>query len=209
MHDSGCGCADAQGGGRVLRARPARPRTDVRLAARRCAHRARADRQHRHAVSAARAAPRQRLGVDLRPALGCRSSAQVLPTDGCRYRPARAVPAAVDAVRPDRLVPGGRGMTMMTDTSDYLARLDDALRDVPHGVAAEIRAGIAEELMSLSPDAAEARITQLGDPAVIAREAMDAGGYVPPAPSALGPAPMPVSRTRGFAIAAALALSFG
>lgn len=100
---------------------------------------------------------------------------------------------------------------MMTATSDYLARLDVALRDVPHGVAAEIRAGIAEELSSLDPDAAEARIAQLGEPSVIAREAMDAGGYVPPAPSApvVAPAPVPVTRTRGFAIVAALALSFG
>ena len=100
---------------------------------------------------------------------------------------------------------------MMTTTADYLARLDAALRDVPHGVAAEIRAGIAEELSSLDPDAAEQRIAQLGDPAVIAREAMDAGGYVPPALSApvIAPAPVPVTRTRGFPIAAALVLSFG
>lgn len=106
---------------------------------------------------------------------------------------------------------------MMTDTSDYLARLDVALRDVPHGIAAEIRAGIAEELSSLDPDAAERRIVQLGDPAVIAREAMDAGGYVsqagvtppaPPRPVAI-PMPVPATRTRGFAIVAALVLSFG
>lgn len=106
---------------------------------------------------------------------------------------------------------------MMTATSDYLARLDVALRDVPHGVAAEIRTGIAEELSSLDPDAAERRIAQLGDPAVIAREAMDAGGYVssarvaPPTPPRPVGVPMsvPVTRTRGFGIAAALALSFG
>ncbi|MGN7977760.1 HAAS signaling domain-containing protein [Microbacterium sp. 22195] len=105
---------------------------------------------------------------------------------------------------------------MMTDTSDYLARLDAALRDVPHGIAAEIRAGITEELSTLDPDAAEARIAQLGDPAVIAREAMDAGGFVPPAPAvAAAQAPaadqvsVPATRTRGFAIAAALTLSFG
>lgn len=108
---------------------------------------------------------------------------------------------------------------MMTATSDYLARLDVALRDVPHGIAAEIRAGIAEELSSLDPDAAEERIAQLGDPAMIAREAMDAGGYVAPvqlvpavpsAPApAAPPASVPVSRSRGFAIAAALTLSFG
>jgi hypothetical protein len=104
----------------------------------------------------------------------------------------------------------------MTATSDYLARLDDALRDVPHRVAADIRAGVAEELRSLDPDAAEARIAQLGDPAVIAREAMDAGGFVPPAPAvvmapapAMNPVAVPATRTRGFAIAAALTLSFG
>lgn len=102
---------------------------------------------------------------------------------------------------------------MMTTTSDYLVRLEEALRDVPHGIAAEIRAGIAEELSSLGPDAAVARISQLGDPAVIAREAMDAGGYLPnmPATPVFPPAPLriPVTSTRGFAIVAALALSFG
>jgi len=102
-------------------------------------------------------------------------------------------------------------MTTMTATSDYLDRLDVALRHVPHGVAAEIRAGIAEELSSLGPDAAEQRIAQLGDPAVIAREAVDAGGYLLPSAVALAGAPAPVSvtRSRGFAIAAALTLSFG
>ncbi|MGN7977759.1 HAAS signaling domain-containing protein [Microbacterium sp. 22195] len=105
---------------------------------------------------------------------------------------------------------------MMTATSDYLARLEVALRDVPHGLAAEIRDGITEELTSLEPDAAEARIAQLGDPTVIAREALDAGGYAPPAvpvatrPDAVAsPGSVPVSRSRGFAIAAALTLSFG
>jgi len=37
----------------------------------------------------------------------------------------------------------------MNATSDYLARLDAALRGVPHGIASEIRAGIAEELARL------------------------------------------------------------
>lgn len=101
----------------------------------------------------------------------------------------------------------------MTTTADYLARLDDALRDVPHGIAADIRNGIAEELQSFAPDAAAARIAQLGDPAVIAREAMDAGGYAAaaaPVPVRPAPAlPVPVTRSRGFAITAALVLSFG
>ncbi|MDT0158364.1 hypothetical protein Q9R19_12060 [Microbacterium sp. ARD32] len=108
----------------------------------------------------------------------------------------------------------------MTLTSDYLHRLDLALRDVPHGVAAEIRAGIAEELQSLEPDAAQARIAQLGDPAQIAREALDAGEHAastapvpaasaPPVVVVAPPASGQVSRSRGFAIAAALTLSFG
>jgi len=104
---------------------------------------------------------------------------------------------------------------MMTTAADYLAQLDEALRDVPHGIAAEIRAGIAEELASLSPDAAAQRIAQLGDPREIAREAMDAGGYTPSAPVApvflapAMPAIVPTTSTRGFAIIAALGLSFG
>lgn len=102
---------------------------------------------------------------------------------------------------------------MTTATSDYLARLDRALRDVPHGIAAEIRSGIAEELSSLDPHAAEQRIRQLGDPAVIAREAMDAAGDAPPVPQVIvtSAAPVAVSTTstRGFAIVAALALGFG
>lgn len=107
----------------------------------------------------------------------------------------------------------------MTVASEYLARLDDALRSVPRGVAAEIRAGIAEELQSLDAEGAAERIVQLGDPAVIAREAMDAGEYaearisapvaVPGTAPAASPASVPVSHRRGFAIAAALSLSFG
>lgn len=100
---------------------------------------------------------------------------------------------------------------MMTATTDYLARLDVALRDVPHGIAAEIRSGISEELSSLDPDAAAQRIAQLGDPHEIAREAMDAGGFTPTATAASPRAvpPVPTTSTRGFAIVAALALSFG
>lgn len=98
---------------------------------------------------------------------------------------------------------------MMTATADYLTRLDDALRDVPHGIAAEIRAGIAEELSSLDPDAAEQRIRQLGDPRQIAREALDAGTETPAPPVfAARPTAVPTTSTRGFAIISALALGF-
>jgi len=99
---------------------------------------------------------------------------------------------------------------MNTVATDYLDRLDAALRDVPHGVAAEIRAGIAEELASLDPDAAAARIAQLGDPADIAREALDAAGQPPAVPPMVAAPPRtPLTRTRGFAVAAAIVLGAG
>ncbi|MFJ2369441.1 HAAS signaling domain-containing protein [Microbacterium sp. NPDC087665] len=97
---------------------------------------------------------------------------------------------------------------------EYLARLDDAMRDLPHGVAADIRSGIAEEFHGLGPDGVAARIAQLGDPAEIARRAREelpSGAYPAAAPSLPAPvAPRPSSTTtRGFAIAAALTLSIG
>ena len=97
---------------------------------------------------------------------------------------------------------------------DYLARLDEAMRDLPHGVAADIRGGIAEELAGLDPAATAERIDRLGDPADIAREAQaetpNAPAFVIGAPVAARTEPrVPATRTRGFAIAAALTLSFG
>ena len=97
---------------------------------------------------------------------------------------------------------------------DYLARLDEAMRGLPHGVASDIRGGIAEELDGLDAVATEERINRLGDPRGIAREAED---EVPTAPPVVFPAPAPApsaprtptTATRGFAIAAALTLSFG
>lgn len=97
---------------------------------------------------------------------------------------------------------------------EYLARLDEAMRGLPHGVASDIRGGIVEELEGLDAAATAARIAQLGDPVAIAREAQD---EVPPAyptvvaaPVAAPPVPRaPTTSTRGFAIVAALTLSFG
>ena len=92
---------------------------------------------------------------------------------------------------------------------DFLGRLDAAMGSVPHGVANEIRAGIAEELDGLDAEATAARIAQLGDPVQIAREARDEtlsapeGVVVEPGPT------RPATATRGFAIVAALTLSFG
>ena len=99
----------------------------------------------------------------------------------------------------------------MTTAADYLARLDAALQDVPHGIASEIRDGIAEELIGLDPDATARRIAQLGDPAEIAREAMDAETPRTIAPITAGaPSPRPpLTRSRGYAIAAAIALGVG
>lgn len=96
---------------------------------------------------------------------------------------------------------------------DYLARLDEAMRGLPHGVAGEIRQGIVEELEGLDADATAERIERLGDPVGIAREAQD---EVPVPPVALAasvtaaaaPRP-PATSTRGSAIAAALTLGFG
>lgn len=99
----------------------------------------------------------------------------------------------------------------MTTAADYLERLDAALRDVPHGIASEIRNGIAEELTGLAPDAAARRIAQLGDPAEIAREAMDAGTPSRVAPiTAAGPTTRPsLTHSRGYAIAAAIVRGVG
>lgn len=97
------------------------------------------------------------------------------------------------------------------DRAEYLARLDDAMRDVPHGIAREIRAGIAEELEGAAPDELSSRIVRLGDPEEIAREATRAGATEGLSPvAAEDPVRRPsATETRGFAILAALVLGFG
>lgn len=97
---------------------------------------------------------------------------------------------------------------------EYLARLDEAMSPLPHGVVAEIRAGIAEELDGLDAAATADRIARLGDPVDIAREAQDEVPASPvvvvASPAAAPVAPRPqATGTRGFAIAAALTLGFG
>ena len=92
---------------------------------------------------------------------------------------------------------------------DFLARLDEAMREVPYAVANDIRRGILEELGGLDADATTERIALLGDPALIAREAQ-VEAPDGPAPVVVVAAPRePVTQTRGFAIAAALTLGFG
>ncbi|CAH0152220.1 hypothetical protein SRABI76_00820 [Microbacterium oxydans] len=97
---------------------------------------------------------------------------------------------------------------------NYLSRLDDAMRQLPHGVATDIRAGIEEELQGLDASATAERIARLGDPAGIARGAQEetpgAQAFVTPAQAAVPPTSRgPVTATRGFAITAALTLGFG
>ncbi|MBO9627098.1 MAG: hypothetical protein J7484_12080 [Microbacterium sp.] len=97
---------------------------------------------------------------------------------------------------------------------DYLTRLDEAMRTLPHGVAGDIRSGIAEELSGLDADAAARRIAQLGDPVDIAREAADEVPAPPvvvvsPVAASSAVAPTPTTASRRFAIAAALTLGFG
>ncbi|WP_460802061.1 DUF1700 domain-containing protein [Microbacterium sp. GXF6406] len=92
---------------------------------------------------------------------------------------------------------------------EYLGRLDAAMGQVPHGIAAEVRAGIEEELAGLDAATVVDRIAQLGDPAAIARAVRDE--TAPPVrATADAPTPKPVATsTRGFAIGAALTLAFG
>ncbi|WP_407357814.1 hypothetical protein LTA6_002135 [Microbacterium sp. LTA6] len=92
---------------------------------------------------------------------------------------------------------------------EFLARLDAAMRDVPHGVATDIRRGILEELEGLDANATAERIARLGDPVLIATEArMDGADAAAPAPVVVAPRE-PMTQTRGFAIIAALGLGFG
>lgn len=58
-----------------------------------------------------------------------------------------------------------------SEVERYLRRLDEALAALPADTAAEIRAGVAEELAGVEPSAVGARIEELGDPWFIAAEA--------------------------------------
>jgi len=62
-------------------------------------------------------------------------------------------------------------MTAVSTTTRYLADVRSAVADLPYGVAAEIVAGIEEELVGLDDAGATRRIAQLGDPALIAASA--------------------------------------
>lgn len=92
---------------------------------------------------------------------------------------------------------------------DYLIRLDAAMAELPHGVAGDLRAGIEEELTGLDGAAVAARIAQLGEPEQIVRGAAEEIPGAAHAPVPVAPARLPATSTRGFAVTAALVLSFG
>lgn len=109
----------------------------------------------------------------------------------------------------------------------YLAALDEAIGELPHSLATELRAGITEELVGLEGEHLRARIAALGAPADVARAAAEAGHEVqdrrtpapasplPPAPAAPAPAapaqpsPRPLAESRGYAIAGVIAFGIG
>lgn len=118
--------------------------------------------------------------------------------------------------------------------SRYLTELDEAIGSLPHRLAVELRAGVAEELSELTSEQLLQRITELGSPAEVARAALAAdreaaaapnqsgkaegftvGGspHLPPAgPAATGAGPStprPLSEGRGYAVVALVALGIG
>lgn len=96
---------------------------------------------------------------------------------------------------------------------NYLTKLDVAMREIPHGIANEIRAGIIEELEGTDSDTIADRIAQLGDPEAIAREAQAAVAPIPTPSSwpqqATATSAIPTFSKRSFAVVAALTLGFG
>lgn len=104
----------------------------------------------------------------------------------------------------------------------YLAALDDAIAELPHRLATELRAGITEELVGLEGDQLRASIAALGAPADVARAAAEAGherqasqadppaAPLSPAPAAPAqPSPRPLAETRGYALAGVIAFGIG
>ncbi|RUQ98198.1 hypothetical protein [Labedella endophytica] len=96
----------------------------------------------------------------------------------------------------------------------YLARLSSELRDVREPLRNDIWAGIAEELDGLTDADARGRIATLGDPAFIARAAVEAGDGRPD-PDTGQPSyvtvveRIPLSESPKFAVAAAITLGIG
>lgn len=94
--------------------------------------------------------------------------------------------------------------------ADYLDRLDVALGELPHGLAGDLRAGIAEELSGLDGTELAARIGALGAPQDVARAALEAHRITPlPEATAELAEVRPLAATRGYAIGAAVTLGLG
>ena len=86
----------------------------------------------------------------------------------------------------------------------YLTRLESALAPAPADLRAEIVSGVREELDGLDADAAAARIGELGDPALIAAEAID--GL--PAPAAAKPSSVYLGFTLALLVVGGYLLPF-
>lgn len=94
--------------------------------------------------------------------------------------------------------------------ANYLERLDLALGELPHGLAGDLRAGIAEELSGLNHTELAARIGALGAPQDVARAALEAHRIAPPPEATADLAPSrPLAATRGYAMGAAVTLGLG
>jgi len=70
-------------------------------------------------------------------------------------------------------------MTAASPTTRYLTEVRSAVADLPYAVAADIVAGIEEELVGLDDAQAAQRIGQLGEPAMIAASARQELGHGP------------------------------
>ncbi len=104
----------------------------------------------------------------------------------------------------------------------YLARLDVAVERLPHGIAAPLQDEISAELTALPPGEVAARIAELGAPEAVAaaalaaatsdpamRDTRDTLGTARPAVSEHAAPQLPLSQTRGYAIAAAITFGIG
>ena len=88
--------------------------------------------------------------------------------------------------------------------TSYLNRLESALAQAPAELRTEIVSGVREELDGLEREEAAARIEELGDPALIAAEAID--GL--PAPAAARPSPVYLGFTVALLVVGGYLLPF-
>lgn len=92
----------------------------------------------------------------------------------------------------------------------YLAQLDEAIGDLPHRVAVDLRGGIAEELSVDDSHAVSERIEALGDPRAIAHAAAMEHGELTRMHLSIGQqANVSALEKRGYSIASAIVLGLG